>query len=344
LGQMLILGLTFGVCFLVRNDAVFLIAAILSARFVLLWPRDLRALRWRIVEGAVPGVVSLLIALPWLFYNYRLFGSIVPISGVAGSTHARFGQNLALVPTTIVELVTVIAPIPRAFESSTLIIWLSVLLTGVAALLSIKLLWARSASGRFVLIAYLIFSILVIGFYGLFFGAGHFIPRFLGVLSPFFALLGVSAGYRLLLAMRDHHRRTITLKAGAALAMVAVLGANWIIYRNGHYHQHMQVVDWVEAHVPNQTWVAAVQSGTLGFFHDRTINLDGKVNAEALRAAARDGGVTSYLLRSEATYLADWYGMASWAKIDKEGFNSHFELIVADERANLAVLRRVYSR
>jgi hypothetical protein len=58
LPQMLALGVMLGLCFLSRNDAAFLIAAILLARFVPLWPssatgsskplfRPSSASRWR---------------------------------------------------------------------------------------------------------------------------------------------------------------------------------------------------------------------------------------------------------------------------------------------------------
>ena len=64
---------------------------------------------------------------------------------------------------------------------------------------------------------------------------------------------------------------------------IGLLAALWLIaldtrlYLRGTSHEHFQVIDWVEQNVPDDTWVAAVQSGTLGYYHDRTINLDGKV-------------------------------------------------------------------
>ncbi len=91
--QMLELGVMLGLCFLARNDAAFLIAAVLLARIVLDWPTTVVQWRERIIETAVPGLISVLIAAPWLVYNYRLFGSIVPISGIAEGLGARFGQN-----------------------------------------------------------------------------------------------------------------------------------------------------------------------------------------------------------------------------------------------------------
>jgi len=91
--------------------------------------------------------------------------------------------------------------------------------------------------------------------------------------------------------------------------------------------------------VPDSAWVAAPQSGTLGFFHDRTINLDGKVNPAALAVRRADGSVTRYVLeKREIEYLADWEGIASWAT--QPPIAAQFELVVDDPGRNLAVLRR----
>lgn len=107
---------------------------------------------------------------------------------------------------------------------------------------------------------------------------------------------------------------------------------------------HFQVVEWVSANVPDTAWVAAVQSGTLGYFHDRTINLDGKVNPEALRArrfSAHSGGIPHYVLEKRVDYLIDWVGLAAWA--DLPALRGKFTLLVADPdrgQRGLAVLTR----
>ena len=46
-------------------------------------------------------------------------------------------------------------------------------------------------------------------------------------------------------------------------------------------------VRWVDANVPDDVWVGARQTGTLGFFHDRTLGLDGQ-RGRAARAALVD--------------------------------------------------------
>lgn len=106
---------------------------------------------------------------------------------------------------------------------------------------------------------------------------------------------------------------------------------------------HRQVVKWVQGNVPELQWVGAPQTGTLGFFHDRTINLDGKVNPYALRAILEKGNVLEYVRNSKINYIADWYGMADWVKIKSDPqFAKDFEVAVKDERSNLGALRRIH--
>ena len=100
---------------------------------------------------------------------------------------------------------------------------------------------------------------------------------------------------------------------------------------------HFQVVEWVEENVPEEVWVGAIQTGTLGFFHARTINLDGKVNPEAL-LARRDERIPEYVIGQDIEYLVDWIGISSWMNLP--GIASHFEVLVASEEKNLAVLGR----
>jgi hypothetical protein len=95
----------------------------------------------------------------------------------------------------------------------------------------------------------------------------------------------------------------------------------------------------LEASVPADTWVGAFQSGTIGFFHDRTINLDGKVNPEAL-AATTSHRLNEYVLESPIEYLVDWASLLEpWLERDPR-IQRHFETLVLDREHNLGVLRR----
>ncbi len=190
----------------------------------------------------------------------------------------------------------------------------------VAALaLAARFVWNGSRSAPAVLVAYGILAVLMLSFYGAYFGAAYFMSRYLSVLSPILALVGVAAVYRILMMARPNLRRLAVVPVVGA-AVVLILGLNVRLYRNGMSQAHFQVVEWVGANVPPQTWVGAIQTGTLGYFHDRTVNLDGKVNPDALRARMHEHGVIPYVLRSKIMYLADWEGMSDWAQIERDGF------------------------
>jgi hypothetical protein len=108
---------------------------------------------------------------------------------------------------------------------------------------------------------------------------------------------------------------------------------------------HFQVVEWTERNVAESQWMAAVQTGTLGFFHDRTVNLDGKVNPDALKhliARTTPQYVVDGRFGPEGAaidYVADWAGIAEWGEI--EPIKQRFQLVVDDPPRNLAVLKRI---
>ncbi|ADH86450.1 conserved hypothetical protein [Desulfurivibrio alkaliphilus AHT 2] len=179
------------------------------------------------------------------------------------------------------------------------------------------------------------------GYYGLFFGAAHFMGRYLSPVSPLLAILTVAIG---MVAVHQWGPKMMLARWSSAMipivVVVLVLGLNTRTYLNkgrGSAIDHIQVKQWVEIHVAPEIWVGAVQTGVLGFFHDRTVNLDGKVNPYAL-AAKIDQQIPHYVVESPIQYLADW-GIAGW--IVHEPLNQHFEVMVDDPEQNLGVLRRV---
>ena len=136
----------------------------------------------------------------------------------------------------------------------------------------------------------------------------------------------------------ESDRRCARVAAGllAATVMVGVLGLYH--HRHGSHHIHFQLHEWVQRNLGEGTWVAAIQSGTLGFFHDCTVNIDGKVNPDALRARTKPE-LIRYLDGTPVTYLVDWYGLAKWSELDF--VRARYELVAAGPERNLAVFRRV---
>ncbi|MEM9901867.1 MAG: hypothetical protein AAF865_10990 [Pseudomonadota bacterium] len=333
------LGAVAGLAFMMRNDAVFLIIPVFA-----LWAGD-SLLRQRFGYFAMlrriapAGLVTLAIAAPWLVNNQLRFGSIVPVSGTAQSFGAPLGGNLTLLPAKLFETMFPMLPIPGAFETSPVIIAIGSLAS--AAILGFFLFrLARHAPTPLILtvVAYLAFAVALTTYYGVYFGAPHFLARYFAPLSP----LLLTAG---LVALLWLARRLGAAWLPSAVACVSLCVSGALLLRplvpRFEGHMHFQVVEWVAANVDAATWVGAVQTGTLGYWHDRTFNLDGKVNPEALAMRREVGTVLPYVVESEIDVIADWVGVAGWATQEIGGFSAAFELIVEDAEANLAVLRRV---
>ena len=326
------MGGLLGVAFWVRNDAAFLIGAACVVRCLqhpgrqlLLWTRGM-------VEAFIMGATSVVIASPWLAYNKSNFGSIVPISGTSQSFSAGLGSNLSLLPVKLFEYLTVVLPVPGPQENHPAVCAVATVFVLGATVVLLRAL--RTLTGtRWTLTALVsLYGLGLAVYYGLFFGAAHFLGRYLFPLSPFLALAAVALGIGPVM-----RRGRLAAAGSAVLLVLVVLVQNVRIYLLGSEHMHFQVVEWVEQNVPEDVWVAAIQTGTLGFFHDRTINLDGKVNPEALQARI-DGRTFEYVLEKQVDVLADWHGIEAWAQSEELG--SEYEVVVSDPVLNLGVLRR----
>jgi hypothetical protein len=337
------LGLLLGIAFLVRNDAVFFIGAVLAAHTFVGGPSAGGGLSRRAGDAVVAGGLSLVVASPWLIYNKLNFGSVVPISGSAQSHSAAFGANLGMIPANLLEASLLYVRIPRALEASWPVIVVASAVVAGLGWAAWSLLGRRSLRGRRFCVVALLFSAGIAGYYGLFFGAPWFVSRYLSALSPLLWLSTIASVY-LLLAGLLRGRRAFLASGAVLLSLLLLVAAGLAIrgFRGGQSNGHRQVVEWVQKNVGEKQWVGGIQTGTLGYFHDRTINLDGKVNPKALRARLERGQVMSYVLEeTPINYLVDWAGIAGWTSIPSEPRAAQtFEVVVNDKAANLGVLRR----
>lgn len=336
----LLLGLLCGLVFLSRNDAAFLVIAVFGLWFMhnLVRGGGFVATVARLLP---PGLLCLVFAAPWMIYNKINFGSIVPISGTAQSLTAEFGGNAALIPAVLFEHLLPFLPIPSALETRPAVVAIAALvLVLVLGIFAVSLVRRGKPLVWLVVGAYAIYGIAVTVYYGLFFGAPHFMSRYLAPMAPLLIVtalwsLAVIAGW---LSRRAQGALVTACVLTATALSVALLVR--LVLPGVRVHEHFHVVRWVEQNVPAETWVGAVQTGTLGYWHNRTINLDGKVNPEALEARRTWGNVLRYIIGGRIEYIVDWNGVAGWGKLTEAGFDKVFEVIVDDSKANLAVLRR----
>ena len=339
------LGALLGVLFLIRNDAVFFILA-----FLLMELRGDGRHRWR--QCAITAVTSLVVAAPWLTYNARVFGNIVPISGRAQNLNLAIGENLVAVPQALAEFAWMATPLPARLSQETW--WAMAIIIGLSGVIAATLRRGSRAGltmQRWMKVV-LVHAALLAIYYGVFFGASYFLTRYLFPLSLVAVLIPC---VWLMPATGDgdgsHRIGNTGLLIAAALTMI-VMAAAARFYARGAEHDHGQVVRWVSDHLARDVWVGAPQSGTLGYFHDRTINLDGKVNPLAL-SARRDNRLFHYIVDdTPIEYIADWYGLARWVdrpetvheERDVELLKRHFSILVREPERNLVVLKKVQPR
>ncbi len=331
------MGALFGVAFWVRNDACLLVLAACAARSLQELPAGWLVVRRRVMETLVMGATALAVACPWLIYNYTHFGSIVPTSGIAESSFSRLGKNLPVVPIRLCEYALGLTSFHRAIAVERVAILMCTLLVLMMAVVVVRFVVRKgSPIARTFLWIVGGYALALGAFYGVYFAAGYFLDRFLFPLSVFFALLWARAALRAWDFLNE--RRLVWLAGVAMLAVFAVVVVLHVkAYRLGTLHLYSQNVNWVQTNVPDDVWVAAMQSGTLGYFHDRTINLDGKVNPEALRARLRNR-LPRYAVSTEAQYIVDWVDLAQYINVPM--VRQHFILEVRDPFLNLAVFKR----
>ena len=329
-GPCLALGLSLGLTFLARNDACFLIAVVLLIHLAVMVRRG--ATSRGLLQCLTIGLTSIAVAAPWLWYNVAHFGHIVPVSGRAEAHNIVFAHNLRYAFTALLENLTLMLRVPGSLERSMVMTIASgLILAGILISAWRQRDWfqANFSPGLGILAAFV--ATLFI-YYALFFGMPGFLGRY------FFPVTIISA---IIMSSIAVHAIAVPRLRPAALAavMLALLlsGAfNARIYLNGKNHLHAQVVAWVDANVADDVWVGATQTGTLGYYHDRTINLDGKVNPIAFEFR-KQHRIAEYARQADVQYIVDWVGHAAWAKLPE--FAPYYELIVEDHHKNLAVLR-----
>ena len=334
-----LIGFLLGIIFWIRNDAVFLILAVcLMQLFLGTWQRH--EFWQRFIQVNVMGMTTVLIALPWLIYNKVNFGGIMPISGRSLSLTSQFGENLPVLFSVLIEYFFIF-PLPNSLQMK-----LPVILTNIVLLMGIVIglwqLWFRLQSPTerrlFVLVG--LYLLGLSGFYGLYFGAYFFLSRYLSPVSPFLALLWATMVVWAWLKIPWQ-----SIRYGISLLLILTIIGVTVYLRVKTYHKHFQLVNWTKQHVSEAEWIASFQTGYLGYFHDRTINLDGKVNLEALTARQQgENELAQYIVNKRTDsqrieYIIDW--VMHIRKTDKYPLiKQNFHWIVNDPQQNLAVLKR----
>lgn len=285
-------GVLFGLCILARIDTVFLAFPLFALTFV-----EARRLRTAILRTSVIVGLGALLSSPWWIYGIMEFGSPVPISGQA--TGGGFGITGLQLHSTFLHLSANL--IPWLYASRFDILLLAVLRYAIFAAATIFLVWhtrhqrfasrvntsvsdktVRSRRFAAVLVGC---CILLVCYYTFGSWTSGFYIRYFSPIS----LIGVWVIAQALLLVKPRRFAIPVWATAGTFAAIGLVGSAMLALPNGPTGMRTnaaltQQMPLVERHVPPDAWVAAGQTGTLGFWRPRVVNLDGKVNVEMLRA------------------------------------------------------------
>jgi hypothetical protein len=332
------LGALMGLAFWVRNDGCFLVLAGCLTRWLAGYRPTSSAFARRTLETVVMGGTALAVACPWLLFNRLHFGYLVPISGIA---EARFGpgRDLGLLATVLGDYVLALVPVSTFYwvVSPPRAICIGEAMVAAVSLVWLVRLYTRAGSILRVFLSVVgLYALALIVFYGLYFGVPYFLTRFLFPLSAFLALLWSAAALGLWDVLRRHAPRLVCRIVSASFVAYCV-AFNALAYATGGTDRFFNAVRHLEALVSKEAWIGGFQTGIVGYFHDRTINLDGKVNADALRARL-DERLSTYIVNSRIDYVFGWEGISG--AIHTEIMAEHFEPCFRDPNDGFGLLRR----
>jgi len=267
-------GILVGLTCLARIDFIVVFLLLLLIAFI----QD----RTKIVAYVTTGMVSFMVVLPWFFYVYSVTGSWIPSSGgaqasfLSNGTIGIGGRILASTIAFFSYLFPWIMPkkhilllLGSIILTSMLIFWLS--RQNTVGKLRLDLKQKPILSAWFAAIPILVLI------YPAFFWAWHFYPRYFAPISiPVYVCLAVLIAKKLRSASRWVNPILYILTSTFFFFWAIV-----VFHTKTIDYTFPVTTNYIQQHFSTAK-VGAFQSGTAGFFNPNVINLDGKVNHEAL--------------------------------------------------------------
>lgn len=269
--------------------------------FVVLLVYALLSRRFSFLQAGVCGLLALLIVSPWFIFVHRVSGSWIPSSGHAESSliGSDASTRLRAMADAVAEHVA-----PWTFSTG----HLSTLVFGLIGVGVVVLLvknskavgpgLLRDPQFRFVFLPWIVAVTLLTFCYLALFWSTHFYSRYTAPLAvPFIPLLAL-----LLAELRAVRTRPPLLCCAFAciFGLWALTTMHWRSIGNPHFVS----ASYIRSFYPKAR-VAAFQSGTLGYFDTNVMNLDGKLNQDALNIHTADG-LDRYLDTQRIQVVIDW--------------------------------------
>ncbi len=289
----IIFGLLLGLDVLARIDAAILVAILVPMLFI----------NRRPLEALIAGGMSLLVSAPWWIFNWVYFGNLMPSSGQAEhSWPVPAGENIRQATKAISDILSLIFYLPGSFSFGLHVIWALLFLGAIVYVCyRVRLISRLRAAFRLrAFLPFLFFSLALLIYYTFFFGAPHFISRYLQPARVLWCMIVAIAASVLWRGKIVRWVMLCTATLGLAFSLDGYVGDYFPAHRTFDFYD---MGSWANKHP--QEKIAMLQSGIASFIAPNIINLDGKVNSDALRAH-QEGRLAAYLRDEHFTYIADW--------------------------------------
>ncbi|TDI36126.1 MAG: hypothetical protein E2P02_26020 [Acidobacteria bacterium] len=252
--------------------------------------------------------------LAWCVVSYAVVGSFLPTGGAANTNGIEIPSSATLGRSAVILSLASVG-LPHSYPANvfwsswwTAHPWARPLLA--AALITVFLLLLvrspddarRLARSTLPALAPMLVGItLLVVTYVFLIRATYFFERY------FAAVLPVMGCFWFLLVSNALERRDERRVAGVGI--ISILLFSFFLYRVSTLEESYwwTTFEKVSALSKESDWIAGQETGILGFYHRRTINLDGKTNVEALRAR-KSGRIVDYLSSTPAQFTVDGWG------------------------------------
>jgi hypothetical protein len=339
----MIYGVILGLGILARIDGTMIVASAMLFAFLYTRRDPKRALGSALTIGVFAGIVS----APWWIFNFVTFGSLMPISGQSESIAGLLAVNLIAAPQILGDIISTLFSTPfNEYPWWMSLGWFGLNL-GIMTAVAMQTHVIKTVRARYDLRA--IAPVLLAGacmfvYYVFFFSAPHFMSRYFHPIRIAWLLL-VSLAIpdlwsfgKLAIRRASKWKRSITYLLFSSVLLGAIV-FNLTRYTKAFTIEKSGQAYWwgVWANQHKDGAVGMTSSGAAGFTAANVVNLDGKVNVDALRAR-QNHQLTGYIVNAGMRYVADGWEIDSAIIAEAKPLGAHF--VVIDTVAGSIVIKR----
>jgi len=315
-------GIVLGLMVLARIDGAIIVVCFAATDF---FSRNIPFSK-KILPSVIFCSVALLISSPWWIYNYSAFGSIMPISGQSEALGAdrltSFIAGIRAIDFILLTVIYIPYKMGDAFNVLLLLFFANVMFAANRQYRIFNEL--KQQFFLLPLVPLLIGSAILVIFYVGFFGAPFFLGRYFHPLRILWLLfLSMSVPILIRHIIQFYHKFSFYRKPILIVSSMMFLGAaafnitSYILnFTTTKSSQAYHFGSWALSHPEEKIGLSS--SGTAEFMADNIVNLDGKVNFEALKAR-KQNTLGEYIVRSGITILTDWDYFSNKEQINAAG-------------------------